>query len=70
MERKVFTVVDGVRIQAEQLSGWKKILIPEVYIALEEYAKRDNDKAETGYDICRGTSLDSYIVNYMLGYRL
>jgi len=69
MERKEFTVEDGIEIQAEQLAGWKLILIPEVYEALEEYALRNNHKAQSGRDICRGVDLDNYIGNYMLGHR-
>jgi hypothetical protein len=69
MLKEEFTVQDGITIQTNQLNKWKTILIPEVYEALEEYAKRNNDKAKTGYDICRGGDLDNYIGNYMLGYR-
>lgn len=70
MTTNEFTVEEGIVIQSEQLALWKRILVPEVYDALEEYATRNNHKAESGIDICRGTSLDSYINNYMLGYRL
>jgi hypothetical protein len=69
MERKEFTVEDGIEIQAEQLAGWKLILIPEVYEALEEYTLRNNHKAQSGRDVCRGVDLDNYIGNYMLGHR-
>lgn len=63
------SVEDGIRIQSEQLQDWKSILKDEVYEALHEYALRDNDKAETGYDICRGSSLSCYVENYKLGHR-
>jgi hypothetical protein len=69
MERKAFTVEDGIEIQQQQLSQWKTILIAEVYDALEEYAKRNNDKAQSGFDVCRGSDFDFYINNYMLGHR-
>jgi len=69
MERKAFTVEDGIAIQASQLANWKTILIPEAYEALEEYAQRNNDKAKDGFDICRGGDLTNYISNYMLGHR-
>ena len=69
MERKTFTIEDGIEIQTQHLSQWKTILINEAYEALEEYAKRNNDKAKTGYDICRGSELNNYISNYMLGHR-
>jgi hypothetical protein len=66
---KEFTVEEGLNIQAEQLAGWKKILIPEVYDSLEEYITRENHLATTGNDVRRGVDLDSYIGNYMLGHR-
>ena len=69
MERKAFTVEDGIEVQQQHLSQWKTILIAEVYDALEEYVTRDNDKARDGYDIRRGYDLDFYINNYMLGHR-
>lgn len=69
MEVKEFTVNDGIKVQTEQLFRWKSVLIPEVYDSLEEYAKRNNHKAKTGYDICRGSELDCYVANYTLGHR-
>lgn len=69
MKNNTFTVEEGLKIQAEHLTQWETILIPEVYEALEEYAKRKNNEAKTGYDICRGSDLDFYINNYMLGHR-
>ena len=67
---KIFTVEDGIEIQNKCLQEWKTVLLPEVYLALEEYATRKNHKAESGYDIVRGQDLNSYIRNYTLGYRL
>jgi hypothetical protein len=64
-----FTIEEGIKVQTEHLAQWKTILIPEVYEALEEYTKRDNDKAQTGHDVRRGVDLDFYINNYMLGHR-
>jgi hypothetical protein len=69
MNKKGFTVEEGIEIQQQQLSQWKTILITEVYDALEEYATRNNGKAQSGFDICRGSELSSYIGNYMLGHR-
>ena len=69
MKNNTFTVEEGLKIQAEHLTQWKTILISEVYEALEEYTKRNNNKAKTGYDVCRGSDLDFYINNYMLGHR-
>lgn len=64
-----FSVEEGIEVQTEQLKEWKSVLIPEVYEALEEYAKRKNHLAQSGFDICRGTDLSSYIKNYMIGHR-
>ncbi len=69
MERKAFTIEDGIEIQRTQLAAWKWVLITEVYEALEEYALRNNHKAKSGNDICRGVDLDNYVSNYMLGHR-
>lgn len=70
MTGKTLTVNEGIKIQNEQLKGWKKVLIPECYESLEEYAKRNNDKAKTGYDICRGSNLSVYVNNYILGHKM
>jgi hypothetical protein len=67
--RKELSVEEGIEVQNRQLGEWKSILKDEVYEALEEYAKRTNHEAKTGYDIRRGVSLDNYIGNYMLGHR-
>ena len=69
MEEKAFTIELGLEIQAKQLAEWKSILLPEVYEALYEYATRKNHEAKLGYDVRRGTDLDNYIGNYMLGWR-
>jgi hypothetical protein len=69
MRNNTFTVEEGINIQTEHLRLWKAVLKLEVYEALEEYAKRKNNEAKTGYDVCRGSDLDFYINNYMLGHR-
>ena len=69
MKEKQFTIEQGLEVQAKQLAEWKSILINEVYEALYEYATRKNHEAKTGWDIRRGTDLDNYIGNYMLGWR-
>jgi hypothetical protein len=69
MNTKELSVEEGIAIQDRHLEGWKTILKEEVYEALEEYAKRTNHEARTGYDIRRGNVLDNYIGNYMLGHR-
>jgi hypothetical protein len=69
MEEKAFTIELGLEVQAKQLAEWKSILLPEVYEALYEYATRHNSEAKIGWDIRRGTDLNNYIGNYMLGWR-
>jgi len=69
MRNKNFKPEAAIQIQTEQLNNWKKVLQPEVYEALHEYALRDNSKATDGYQICRGSSLSCYVENYMLGHR-
>jgi len=56
-----FTVEQGIKVQQRHLAEWKSILQPEAYDALVEYATRDNATAKNGHDICRGTSLSSFI---------
>ena len=55
----------GIKIQTEQLDGWKTVLQPHVYEALVKYATQDNNKTKSGYDICRGVDLDEFIGNYI-----
>ena len=69
MHTKKFTTEEGLEIQAKQLEEWKSVLVPEVYNALHEYATRNNNIAKSGWDVCRGTGLNNYIANYMLGHR-
>jgi len=61
---KKLTVGEGIRIQQTQLSEWKKILYPETYAALEEYATRNNTTVKNGYDICRGEALREFVYGY------
>lgn len=68
--RSELSVQDGIDIQNQHLQEWKLVLLPEVYLALEEYATEKNHEVKSGYDIRRGNDLSSYIRNYSLGYRL
>ena len=63
-ESKDFTVADGIEVQTEQLKRWKSKLLPHVYKAVHERTIRDNDKATCGYEIFRGTDIDTLILNY------
>lgn len=69
MEKQPFTVQRALNIQADQLAGWKSVLKDEVYQNLHEYATRYNHKAETGWDVPRGTDLSNHVGNYILGWR-
>ncbi len=64
---KQLSVEDGIKIQSEQLAGWERVLLPNVYAALEAWATEDNHHAlmKSGYDVVRGQDLDSYVQNYM-----
>jgi hypothetical protein len=68
-DKSEFGIDDAIEIQREHLDQWKTILKPEVYESLEEYALRENHLAKRHQDIKRGTNLDNYIGNYMLGHR-
>ena len=61
-----FTVEQGIKVQQRHLAEWKSILQPEAYDALVEYAIRDNAIAKNGHDICRGTSLSSFIQQHAI----
>lgn len=65
VKNESFSVKDGIEIQTEQLKDWKKVLQPKVYKSLVKFATKDNSKAKTGYDICRGTDFTNYIENYV-----
>lgn len=63
---KSFTTQDGINIQTKQLLEWKSILKEECYWKLEEWATKNNNKAENGYNITRGTELDNWIANNLM----
>lgn len=60
-----FSVEEGIKIQADNLADWKQLLRPEVYQALEMFAKKNNKKAQFGSDITRGSALTNFVVNYL-----
>ena len=63
-KRRPFNTEAGIEVQTGQLNNWKKVLKPEVFVELQKFAVKDNDKADTGFDIVRGVSLDSWVKNY------
>jgi hypothetical protein len=62
-----FTIEDAIVIQDGQLANWKKVLKPAVWKELRDAAKKSNLKASAPTHIARGTDLDSWMANYMLG---
>lgn len=71
----MFTIDDGIKVQAKQLEEWKTVLKPKVYKDLLNAVKTANKliaqkkgKNFTGYDVPRGTLIENYIANYKKGY--
>lgn len=62
---KHLSVEEGIKFQTDCLNGWEKVLKPEVFFELLAYAKSDNDKAKSGYDIKRGDDLTYFVKCYM-----
>lgn len=58
------SIEDGIKVQDEQLADWESKLNKVVYDALFKYAKKDNDKALSGFDIVRGQNLATFVQNY------
>lgn len=58
-----FTIEHGIAVQNDQLEEYRTILNDETYEALVAFAIKDNDKANDGYDICRGYELTRFINN-------
>jgi len=52
-----FTVEDGINIQTQQLSRWKKLLAGPVYGQLQTLVVARNGYARDGYDIIRGDAI-------------
>lgn len=63
--KKELSIDVGLRIQKERLEQvWKPILKDSVYKRLVEIVTKDNSKAKTGLDVCRGSNID-YIVSML-----
>ena len=61
-----FTINQAINIQTEHLNQWKEILKPKVYEDLVKYATKDNLLAKDGFGIKRGTTLTTFISNYLV----
>ena len=67
MDKADFTPADGIAIQQTQLTHWQSVLKPEVFEKLKAWATASNHLAKTGYDICRGTDLNFFVVHTSQG---
>jgi len=69
--RDDFTIEDGLKVQANDLKFWKSILHPAVYDKLLAAVRHANENLHyrTGYDVVRGTQLQSWILNYHNEYK-
>lgn len=61
MKAQRFTVQNGIEIQTEQLKNWIKVLKPDVYKKLKDWATKNNKSTNTGDDITRGQILDTFV---------
>jgi hypothetical protein len=66
IERPVLTVEDGIFIQDEHLSEWKRVLKDDAYQTLEVLVKKYNKDAKTGYDVVRGTRIHEILLNAVI----
>jgi len=66
---KDFTVNDAISIQQDQLREWKKVLIPEVYGDLRNYAEETNRTEKKPNSIRRGNDLSTYVTNYAIQFK-
>lgn len=60
----IFTQTEGLAIQAADLAGWRKVLVPTVYAKLEARAKRVNaalKPTQNGYAVWRGDELTQFV---------
>jgi hypothetical protein len=64
-----FDLAKGLAIQATQLEEWKSVLQPAKFKLLLEWIRNENNtlsekinfRTLTGYDVVRGTDIDSWI---------
>jgi hypothetical protein len=70
-ERKEFTIEDGLAWQNRDLDFWKSVLHPAIYDKLFAAVMHANENLpyKTGYDVVRGTQLQSWVLNYHNEYK-
>lgn len=64
MDKEIFTIERGLKLQKRELSTWKKVLKEEVYNDLEYWITYKNHLAEDGHDIRRGSWITTFITHY------
>lgn len=68
----LMTTKKALEIQTEQLAIWKKVLNRKTYSLLIKEVKSRNkhylkyEENMTPYDVFRGQSIDSWIINYAI----
>ena len=66
-ERPEFTMAEALEIQELHLAQWMKVLKPEIWRELRDAVKASNPGVTDPYKVTRGSDLDSWMANYMLG---
>lgn len=56
-----FSTGAGIAVQQRQLAQWSRVLNAETFLQLFREATKNNDKARSGFDVCRGDSLDAIV---------
>ena len=68
MDKKEFSIADGIIVQQEQLRMYKCILNEDTYVWLEEECRKDNDTliegVDNGYSVLRGTDIQNLLFNH------
>lgn len=63
MAKTVFPVAEGIEVQQAHLALWAQVLKPEVMERLRLRVERDNCRAVTGWDVCRGDAIYEILAN-------
>lgn len=70
MSNETFTVEKALKIQAEQLEGWKQVLNTETYMRIEnEIEIRNASGYNRAGDVIRGTEIAGLVYKIMDKYR-
>ena len=68
MDKKEFSIADGIAVQQEQMKLYKLILNQETYDWLEEECRKANDRLvegiDNGHSVLRGTDVQNLLFNY------